>query len=132
MSIFVDTSVFLAVLAEDDNNNKIAAETLATLAENGEHLITTNYILVESYALLQRRMGMQAIQDFQNKILPSLTLVWIGPEEHQRSMEFFLSKNRRNLSFVDCSSFDTIQRLIIDKVFTFDGHFAEQGFEVVP
>jgi predicted nucleic acid-binding protein len=47
-------------------------------------------------------------------------------------MEFFLLENRRNLSFVDCSSFDTIQRLIIDKVFTFDGHFAEQGFAVIP
>lgn len=132
MSTFVDTSVFLAVLAEDDNNNKVAAETLATLAENGEQLISTNYILVESYALIQRRMGMDAIQDFQNKILPSLTLVWITPEDHQRSMEFFLSENRRNLSFVDCSSFDTIQRLIIDKVFAFDSHFAEQGFEVIP
>jgi len=132
MSIFVDTSVFLAVLAEDDSNNKIAAETLATLAENGEQLLTTNYILVESYALIQRRMGMNAIQDFQNKILPSLTPIWINAEQHQTAMKFFLSENRRNLSFVDCSSFETIQRLVVNKVFTFDSHFHEQGFEVIP
>lgn len=132
MSTFVDTSVFLAVLGKDDVNNTLAAETLADLAENDEQLITTNYILVESYALIQRRMGMDAIRDFQNSILPSLTLVWITLEEHQRAIENFLSENRRNLSFVDCSSFDTIQRLGIDKVFTFDSHFREQGFEVVP
>ena len=132
MSIFVDTSVFLAVLAEDDNNNKVAAETLAALAENGEQLITTNYILVESYALIQRRLGMNAIHDFQDKILPSLTLVWIKVEEHQQVMKRFLSENRRNLSFVDCSSFETIKRLLVDKVFAFDSHFAEQGFEVIP
>jgi predicted nucleic acid-binding protein len=132
MSIFVDTSVFLAVLAEDDSNNAIAAETLATLAENGEQLITTNYILVESYALIQRRMGMNAVQDFQNTILPSLALVWVNAEEHQQAMKRFLSENRRNLSFVDCSSFETIQKAGIDKVFTFDGHFREQGFEVIP
>jgi predicted nucleic acid-binding protein len=132
MSIFVDTSVFLAVLAEDDSNNEIAARTLATLVENGAQLITTNYILVESYALIQRRMGMNAVQDFQDKILPSLNLVWINTEEHERAMDIFLSENRRNLSFVDCSSFDTIQRLVIDKVFTFDGHFTEQGFAVIP
>ena len=132
MSIFVDTSVFLAVLAEGDNNNKIAAETLATLVENGEQLITTNYILVESYALIQRRMGMIAIRDFQNQILPSLTLVWINAEEHQQATQQFLSENRRNLSFVDCSSFDMIQKSKVDKVFTFDSHFAEQGFEVIP
>jgi predicted nucleic acid-binding protein len=132
MSIFVDTSVFLAVLTDDDHNNKIAAETLATLAESGEQLITTNYILVESYALIQRRMGMNAIQDFQEKILPSLTLTWINAEEHQRALQQFLLENRRNLSFVDCSSFEAIQRLGIDKAFTFDNHFREQGFEIIP
>lgn len=132
MSIFVDTSVFLSVLSEDDSNNKIAAETLATLAESGEQLITTNYILVETYALIQRRMGMNAVQDFQNKILPSLTLVWINAEEHQQAIKQFLLENRRNLSFVDCSSFDAIQRLGIDKVFTLDNHFREQDFEVIP
>ncbi len=132
MSIFVDTSVFLAVLAEEDNNNKIAAEMLATLTESGEQLITTNYILVESYALIQRRMGMDAIQDFQKKILPALTLIWINAEEHQRALQQFLLENRRNLSFVDCSSFEAIQRLGIDKAFTFDNHFREQGFEIIP
>ena len=132
MSIFVDTSVFLAVLTDDDHNNKIAAETLATLAESGEQLITTNYILVESYALIQRRMGMNAIQDFQEKILPSLTLTWINAEAHQRALQQFLLENRRNLSFVDCSSFEAIQRLGIDKAFTFDNHFREQGFEIIP
>jgi uncharacterized protein len=132
MIIFVDTSVFLAALGKDDINNLLAAETLADLVENGEQLITTNYILVESYALLQRRMGMEAIRDFQDSILSSLTLVWITAEEHQRSLESFLSENRRQLSFVDCSSFDTIERVGADKVFTFDNHFRERGFEVIP
>lgn len=132
MSIFVDTSVFLAVLAKDDDNNELAAETLAPLTESGEQLITTNYILVESYALIQRRMGMNAIQDFQNKILPAITLIWINVEEHQHEMQQFLLENRRNLSFVDCSSFEAKQRLGIDKAFTFENHFREQGFEVIP
>jgi predicted nucleic acid-binding protein len=132
MSTFVDTSVFLAALGKDDINNILAAETLAELVENGEQLITTNYILVESYALIQRRMGMNAVRDFQDLILPSLTLVWISAEEHQHSLISFLSENRRNLSFVDCSSFHTIQRIGIDRVFTFDSHFREQGFEVIP
>lgn len=132
MSVFVDTSVFLAVLAEDDNNNAVASEMLASLAENGEQLITSNYILVESYALIQRRLGMNAIRDFQNKILPSMIIVWISMEEHQRAMRQFLSENRRNLSFVDCSSFEIIQKLQVEKVFTFDSHFREQGFGIIP
>lgn len=132
MSVFVDTSVFLAVLAEDDTNNTIASETLASLVENGEQLITSNYILVESYALIQRRMGMDAIRDFQDKILPALITAWVSAEEHQRAMAQFLSENRRNLSFVDCSSFEIVQRVQAEKVLTFDSHFRAQGFEVIP
>lgn len=132
MSIFVDTSVFLAALAKEDNNSAVASETLATLAQNGELLIASNYILVESYALIQRRMGMDAIRDFQKTILPSLSIAWINMEEHQRALTQFLSENRRSLSFVDCSSFEIIQRLQVEKVFAFDSHFRERGFEIIP
>lgn len=132
MSIFVDTSVFLAVLNKDDLNNERASITLSNLVENGEILLCTNYILVEAYALIQNRMGMDAINDFQKDILPSMNVAWIDKEEHQNIATRFISNNRRQLSFVDCSSFEIMQRLGIHTAFTFDKHFREQGFDVIP
>lgn len=132
MSIFVDTSAFLAILNKEDNNNAGAAELLATFVETGKELFCTNYIIVESYALIQRRLGMEAIRDFQKEILPSIKIVWLGSEEHKQIVARFISDNRRNLSFVDCSSFETLKRLGIKSVFTFDKHFREQGFDVIP
>ena len=43
-----------------------------------------------------------------------------------------LAANRRKLSLVDCSAFETMLRLSIQAVFTFDKHFSEQGFDVIP
>lgn len=132
MIMFVDTSVFLAVLNQDDPNNQAASERLADLVESGEELFCTNYILVEAYALLQSRLGMDAIRDFQRTILPSIKIIWLGEEEHMRIVEKFISNNRRSVSFVDHSSFDAMRHKGIDTVFTFDKHFREQGFTVIP
>ena len=48
------------------------------------------------------------------------------------SVQDVFAANRRQLSLVDCSSFETMRRVRIEKVFTFDEHFREQGFEVIP
>ena len=132
MSILVDTSAFLAILNKEDPNNASATELLASFVEDGEELFCTNYILVVSYALIQRRLGMDAIRDFQKEILPSIKIVWLGLEEHKHIVARLISDNRRNLSFVDWSSFETLERLGIKSVFTFDRHFREQGFDVIP
>jgi predicted nucleic acid-binding protein len=43
-----------------------------------------------------------------------------------------LAANRRLLSLVDCTSFQTMRLRGISRVFTFDHHFKEYGFEVQP
>jgi len=40
-----------------------------------------------------------------------------------------LTAARRQLSLVDCISFEVMRRRGIKTAFTFDDHFAEQGFE---
>jgi len=132
MIMFVDTSVFLAVLNEDDPNHKGAAERLADLVETGEELYCTNYILVETYALLQSRLGMDAVRDFERQILPSLKVIWLGEEDHHRVVNKFLLDNRKVVSFVDHSSFDAMSQRGIRTVFTFDKHFHQKGFDVIP
>jgi uncharacterized protein len=43
-----------------------------------------------------------------------------------------LVASRRDLSLVDCVSFEAMRRLRIDTVFCFDAYFAQQGFQVLP
>jgi predicted nucleic acid-binding protein len=48
------------------------------------------------------------------------------------AMSALLAANRRTLSLVDCTSFEIMRESGLDTVFTFDAHFSEQGFKVIP
>ncbi len=132
MSIFVDTSAFLAVLNKDDHFHFDAKKTWEEINRSEELLICSNYILVETIALLQHRFGVEAIRIFEQDIQPVLDLFWVNQEIHRAAMSFVMTINRRKLSLVDCSSFEIIRSLQIENVFTFDPHFLEQGFKIIP
>ena len=51
MKVFVDTSALLAVLDADEKRHKQAASAWKRLLEEDARLVTTNYVLVESFAL---------------------------------------------------------------------------------
>jgi len=102
------------------------------LLEGDQNILTNNYVLVESIVIIQKRLGLSKVRDFQEKLLPFLTIGWVDENQHQDAVRHILAANRRQLSLVDCSGFETMQRLKIEKVFTFDDHFGEQGFEVIP
>ncbi len=63
---------------------------------------------------------------------PLFHIHWITPEIHASAMSALLAARRRDVSLVDWTSFELMRRLGIRKAFTFDHHFAEQGFEVLP
>lgn len=132
MSTFVDTSAFLAVLDGNEQNHAAAATTWRALVESDEPLIVTNYILVETFALTQNRLGMEAVRAFQTDVVPLLKIHWIDEAGHAAAVEALLAANRRQLSLVDCTSFEIMRRLGLKRVFAFDEHFAEQGFICVP
>ena len=132
MSVFVDTSAFLAVLNADDRQHDRARPFWETILRENEILLTTNYVLLETYALVQNRLGMNAVREFATYAVPLLEIVWVDETLHQRGVSAFLSANRRRLSLVDCISFEVARAFGIDKIFTFDSHFAEQGFHCLP
>src|SRR4030042_5676032 len=132
MSVFVDTSAFYAVMDANDWNHDRALDRWRDLASNAADVVCTNYTLIETIALLQHRVGMEAVRAFQEDVVPVLRIVWIDAEGHAASVSALLVAGRRQLSLVDCTSFETMRRLAIRTAFTFDPHFVEQGFECIP
>lgn len=132
MSIFVDTSAFLAVLNADDRFHAAAAQTWQDLLISGEQPVCNNYILVETYALLQNRFGMRAVRLFQNDVIPVLLVRWVDEEAHNRAVSAVLVAGERRLSLVDCSAFETMRQLGIQRAFTLDKDFKDYGFDVFP
>jgi len=69
MRVFVDTSAFLAILTENDKNYQSAEQVWHYLIDQDAILVCTNYILVESFALIQNRLGMTAVKAFEKNIM---------------------------------------------------------------
>lgn len=132
MVIFVDSSALLALVDQTDRYYEAAMSSWRNLLTRNEDLVVNNYVLVESMALAQRRIGLEAVHILQDSIVPFLDIEWMDEYMHQASIKRVLSSNRRQLSLVDCSSFETMRRLGLDTVFTFDAHFREQGFNIIP
>jgi predicted nucleic acid-binding protein len=132
MRVFVDTTALFAVLDAADQNHARASAAWQALVADGSALVCTSYVLVETFALLQSRLGLAAVRAFQDDVVPLLQVEWIDAERHQRSVAALLVAGRRQLSLVDCASFDTMRSAGLTQAFTFDRHFAEQGFDCVP
>jgi predicted nucleic acid-binding protein len=90
--------------------------------------LTSNYVLVETAAWLQHKLGLAAVRVFQEEIMPLLQIDRISEERHRGGMEALLAAGRKRLSLVDCVSFQTMRENGRRSAFCFDAHFREQGF----
>ena len=86
-SCFVDTSAFYAVLDASDRYHPRAAKRWASLLDEGADLVTTNYVLLETVALLQGRLGLEAVRVFTDDVQPLLRVEWLKEGDHRNAAE---------------------------------------------
>ena len=130
MMIFTDTSGLFALLVKNDYMHVRAKLNFAYFAQHRVQLVTSSFVLVETAALLQRRVGLAAVHDFQSKIMPLLEMIWVNGDWYTRAIQRLFALNNRNISLVDCLSFEIMESREITHAFTFDKHFPENGFTI--
>jgi predicted nucleic acid-binding protein len=130
LTTFVDTSAFYALLDQDDANHPAAARTWKRLLQLREPLLTHNYVLVESAALAQRRLGVEAVRVLVEELLGVVRVAWVDQTLHQAALTALLAAGRREVSLVDWLSFALMRQHGIRQAFAFDAHFHQQGFGV--
>ena len=128
--VFVDTSALLALLVSSDRSHLSAKKIFARLQGADAELVTSSYVLVETYALLGRRVGASAARDFRDGFEPLLSVQWIDETRHERALDEWLSAKQRRASLVDAASFVLMRELRIDSAFAFDPDFETAGFEL--
>jgi predicted nucleic acid-binding protein len=79
--IFLDTSAIYAWADAADPNHPIAVRRLRLILEAGEGLLTHNYVLVESMALLQARLGLAADIKLA-KDATTFVIEWVDEDLH--------------------------------------------------
>jgi predicted nucleic acid-binding protein len=128
--IFGDTSGFLALMDKDDAHHPAAVRAWRSYAAESCVLWTTDYVRLECCSLIQRRLGAMALEDFHDKVLPVAAASIVGEDGFERGFSQWRVARRRQLSLVDITSFDCMRRQSISRAFTFDRHFAEEGFVI--
>jgi len=63
-------------LDRDDANHERARQTWTQLLRESANLLTSNYVLIETCALLQNRLGIDALRTFQEDIVPLRQIDW--------------------------------------------------------
>jgi predicted nucleic acid-binding protein len=132
MSVFVDTSALYVLLVNTEEGHKEVSEVFRDLAESGRHLVTSNYVLLETTALLQHRFGLAAVRDLEDSVTPLLDIFWVTEAQHRRALQRLLRTDRRGLSLVDCSSFHLMEVEGIKEALSLDSDFSREGFTLLP
>jgi len=125
---FVDTSALYALAVPDDASYEQARATFRDLS--GQALVTHNYVVLESTALMQARRGMPAVRRLMRDLLPVVEVGWITPDLHERALAALLAADSRDVSLVDRVSFAFMRERDLDTAFAFDSDFEREGFRL--
>ncbi len=66
---------------------------------------------------------MEAVTEFYETLLPLINIEWVDENTHKSATNALLTASRRELSLVDCVSFEMMRNLGIETAFAFDPHF---------
>ena len=125
--IFLDTS---GIYALTDNTDTMHAEALRmydAAVERGEGIIIHSYVLVESAALIQSRIGSRVSLAFLNDA-ETFTVIWVDRALHDSAVCYLRTQGSSALSLVDAVSFQVMTDMGITKYLGFDKHFSDAGF----
>lgn len=131
-SIFVDTSWFKAISDKNDDFSNIAVGQHFVFKQQNVLLVTTNFVLDESFTLIRTRVDLQSALDFRQLISAmgrNLKVVRVSPQDEEKAWDWF-PNDWSKLSFTDCTSFAVMKRLGLKDVATLDEHFARAGFTI--
>ena len=132
MTVFVDTSALVAFLDADQPRHADTVEALNRAIDDHDTLVTSNYVLVEVFALVQRRLGIDALRALAGDLLPLMEPLWVDQDVHAAATAALFTSGRRRLSLIDCTSFELMRRHGITHALSLDADFARQGFRLLP
>jgi uncharacterized protein len=128
VTVYADTSALFAAIARNDRHHEEARASLSACLEEDRAVVTTSYVVLETLALLQARVGMDAAHAFERAVRPLLEVIWVDEDLHERAFRRLELRASRRVSLVDCAGFVVMEERGIDHALAFDQHFAEEGF----
>lgn len=132
--VFVDTGAFLALANSADQYHETAVRCLGMLRASRAFLVTTNFILDETYTRLHRKAGLKVAIAFGEKVQSSreLKIYTVERSLEKLAWQIFKHDQAHSFSYTDCTSFALMRRRKVREAFSFDDDFTSFGWTVHP
>ena len=121
--VFVDTSGFHAFLDRTDPFHAKARDLFIRARDEKWQLFTTSYVVHESWALIQARLGWEAVEDWIGSLLPMCEIAWVDESMHRLGAARARQAKERRLSLTDCVSFEVMSSRGCTEAIADDEHF---------
>lgn len=131
--LFIDASAWIALTETDDKHHEEAKKAYARVIQDYDKLVTTNFIIAESHALLRRDLGHPPSIQFLDGTRKSLRVIYVYSTEEleDAAVEILRKYKEHAFSYADAVSFALMKQRGITDVFTYDEHFRVMGFRIV-
>lgn len=133
-TIFLDTGYIIALEAADDQNHKAASNHWHSLPKPLPRLITTSYIFDEIVTFFNSRNRHAKAIDIGERLLssPSTQFVHVDEALFFDAWKLFKQRKDKSYSLTDCISFLVMRKLGSEEALSFDKHFLQEGFRILP
>ena len=131
--VFIDTSMFKALVDPNDDFHQQANGIWNKLKSGRLNLVTSNFILDETFTLIRMRCGRLLSLDLRDSLahgLRRIKIIRVLLSDEKQAWSWF-ELDWKGLSFTDCVSFAVMKRLGMNRVAAFDKHFSRAGFEIL-
>jgi len=131
---FADTSFWLALELNDDQNHEKALKYWQSLIKTTFAIVTTSYVFDEVVTYLNNRNHHEkAIEVGENLLLsPTIELIHVDENLFFEGWTMLRQRQDKRYSLTDCVSFVVMRQKDLEISLTFDRHFSQAGFRIEP
>ena len=128
--VFVDTGAWVALRSKRDQHHVRARSAVRRLRRERLGLVTTEWVLAETFTLLKARGHVQSALDLGAALQAGQLgeVVQSTPQLRQSAWERFARYRDLSVGWVDCASFAVMDELGVRHFFGFDDDFVRAGF----
>ena len=126
------TGGFYAFTDADDEFHEKSCALFEKAAAESWRLITTNYVVAETHALILSRLDRKlALGYLQGIFNGSILVERVTKQDENEALQLLIAHSDKDYSFCDVTSFIIMERLKVFEAIAFDTHFRQYGKFVI-
>lgn len=130
--LFIDADAFIAIADTNDSNHVHAIELQKRIDHSDIRLYTSQYAIGEAITVISQHGGLQLAILAGTAILTGNITI---PNTTQVHMKYALSRmaeqTSKNSRLTDMINMALMDELKIDTIFSFDKHYAQNGYQLL-